>query len=298
MPELALAPVAARVAAAGGAAAKGAGTAALLLVLGLSLLGTNRALAANDAETISKEMAWFGANLRCMCAMGGRGCGHMLEDCGAECGGAPVFRQEIRALLEQGKTRDEIIAVFAERFGGMHVLGAPPDSGFNRLAWALPYGLGLAGAGVMAFSAWRFSKTEQGRGQRPGRPGQGHHPGPGPRRQARGRAFTRRHVSAPTDVASSSAADTPKRGFSIPGWAICATGVVLALLYGVLVARPARRRRPGDDRAGRAGRRAVRAGAVPRGRSRCCGRRRPPPGPRPTGSRSACVSWNGRRVWC
>jgi hypothetical protein len=43
-------------------------------------------------------------------------------------------------------------------------------------------------------------------------------------------------VSAPTDVARSSAADTPKRGFSIPGWAICATGVVLALLYGVLVA--------------------------------------------------------------
>jgi cytochrome c-type biogenesis protein CcmF len=164
MPELALAPVAARVTAAGGAAAKGAGTAVLLLVLGLGLLSANRALAANDAETIRKEMSWFGSNLRCMCSMGGRGCGHMLEDCGAECGGAPAFRQEIKALLEQGKTRDEIVAMFAERFGGMHVLGAPPDTGFNRLAWALPYGLALAGAGVMAYSAWRFSRRNKGGG--------------------------------------------------------------------------------------------------------------------------------------
>jgi cytochrome c-type biogenesis protein CcmF len=164
MPELALAPVAERVAAAGTAAAKGAGTAVLLLVLGLGLLGSNRALAATDAESIRKEMSWFGANLRCMCAMGGRGCGHMLEDCGAECGGAPEFRREIKAMLEQGKTRDEIVAMFVERFGGMHVLGAPPDRGFNRLAWALPYGLGLAGAGALAYSAWRLSKRNKGDG--------------------------------------------------------------------------------------------------------------------------------------
>jgi cytochrome c-type biogenesis protein CcmH/NrfF len=161
MPELALAPVAARVTAASGAAARGAGTAALLLVLGLGLLGANRALAATNVETVSKEMAWFGANLRCMCSMGNRGCGHMLEDCGAECGGAPEFRKEIKALLEEGKSRDEIIAMFVERFGGMHVLGAPPDRGFNRLAWALPYGLGLAGAGALAYSAWRFSKRSK-----------------------------------------------------------------------------------------------------------------------------------------
>jgi cytochrome c-type biogenesis protein CcmH/NrfF len=84
----------------------------------------------------------------------------MLEDCGAECGGAPEFRKEIQALLEQGKTRDQIVAMFADRFGGMHVLGAPPDRGFNRLAWALPYGLGLAGAGALAYSAWRLSRRK------------------------------------------------------------------------------------------------------------------------------------------
>jgi hypothetical protein len=38
-------------------------------------------------------------------------------------------------------------------------------------------------------------------------------------------------VSAPTDPASAS---RPKRGFSIPGWAIAAAGVILGVLYGVL----------------------------------------------------------------
>ncbi len=42
------------------------------------------------------------------------------------------------------------------------MLGAPPDSGFNRLAWALPYGLGVAGAGALAFTAWRISKRGKG----------------------------------------------------------------------------------------------------------------------------------------
>jgi cytochrome c-type biogenesis protein CcmF len=160
LPETALQPIAARVTA--GAVARGSG-AGLLLFLALGLLIPGRAWAAGpDPAQTKKEMTWFGANLRCMCAMGGRGCGHMLEDCGAECGGAPASRREILAWIEQGKSRQEIIDVYIKRYGGAHVLGAPPDSGFNRLAWALPYGLGVAGAGVLAFTAWRLSKRDRG----------------------------------------------------------------------------------------------------------------------------------------
>jgi cytochrome c-type biogenesis protein CcmF len=155
LPETALAPVAARLTAP--AAARGAGPAVLALVLGLSLLGAGKAHAAVDPASVKAEAVWFGKNLRCMCSMGGNGCGHMLQDCGAECGGAPRTRAEILAMLESGMSRQEIIDVFIKRHGGAHVLGAPPDSGFNRLAWALPYGLGLAGAGVIAYTAWRFS---------------------------------------------------------------------------------------------------------------------------------------------
>ena len=158
LPETALAPIAARVNA--GMAAKGSGAAGLMLFLTAALLltpGRARAQEPNPAQ-IQEDMAWFGHNLRCMCAMGGRGCGHMLKDCGAECGGAPHTRQEILAFLQQGKSRQEIVDMFIQRHGGAHVLGAPPDRGFNRLAWALPYGLGVAGAGVLAYSAWRFSR--------------------------------------------------------------------------------------------------------------------------------------------
>jgi cytochrome c-type biogenesis protein CcmF len=160
MPETALAPIATRVTA---AAARGAGPAALALLLGVSVLlgagapGRGQAWAAMDPGQFHTEMVWFGKNLRCMCSMSGNGCGHMLQDCGAECGGAPEFKREIAEMLNQGMNRQQIIDVFMKRFGGAHVLGAPPDTGFNRLAWALPYGLGIAGAAALAMTAWRFS---------------------------------------------------------------------------------------------------------------------------------------------
>jgi cytochrome c-type biogenesis protein CcmF len=155
LPETALAPIASRVA----EGARAAGPAVLALLLGLgALLGASApARAEVDPAFVKDEMAWFGTNLRCMCAMGGRGCGHMLRDCGAECGGAPRDLAEIKAMLLAGKSRQEIVDFFIKREGGKHVLGAPPDEGFNRLAWALPYGLGLAGAGALAFAAWKFS---------------------------------------------------------------------------------------------------------------------------------------------
>ena len=155
LPETALAPIAARVSAGGAAAAKAT---ALLVFFALSLLATPGARAAEpkpgDPAYVEREADWLGKNLKCMC-----GCGHMLRDCGAEC--PPHYRQEVTELLEQGKSRDEVIAAFIEKYGGVHVLGAPPDRGFNRLAWALPYGLGVAGAGGLAFWAWRLSKNRK-----------------------------------------------------------------------------------------------------------------------------------------
>jgi cytochrome c-type biogenesis protein CcmH/NrfF len=72
-----------------------------------------------------------------------------------------MFRQQIVAMLEAGQTRQQIIDHYVKEYGGLYVLGAPPDEGFFRLAWALPYGLGLAGAGALAFTAWRFSQRSK-----------------------------------------------------------------------------------------------------------------------------------------
>ena len=82
-----------------------------------------------------------------------------------------MFRKQIVGMLQEGQSREQIIQHFAKEFGGMHVLGAPPDTAFNRLAWAVPYGLGLAGAGALAVTAWKLSKRSRAQPPPGGGPG-------------------------------------------------------------------------------------------------------------------------------
>jgi cytochrome c-type biogenesis protein CcmH/NrfF len=64
-------------------------------------------------------------------------------------------------MVEQGQTRDQIIASFVQRYGGQDVLGAPIDKGFNRLAWAFPYLVGVGSAVAVGFVAVRLSRRHQ-----------------------------------------------------------------------------------------------------------------------------------------
>jgi cytochrome c-type biogenesis protein CcmF len=149
MPETVLAPVAVRMPAAGGAAPAGAGggPTALLVVLGLGIL-----LAAGPAQAtvdINAEQKWLETNVLCPC-----NCRHLLGGCGAECSWTPEYKKKVHDLLVAGKSREEIIAAL----GGSAALAAPPDHGLQQLSWALPYGLGLIGAGALVFGAWRFSR--------------------------------------------------------------------------------------------------------------------------------------------
>lgn len=154
LPERVLAPLAAKVKADVGGATQAATTLLLVAFVGVGgLLIPSRAAAAPEPSHIEAELEWFGKNLMCMC-----GCRHILGDCGeAECDYAPKEFAIIRGLLEEGKTRDEVIQYFIARYDGQSALAAPLDQGINRLAWALPYGMGAAGVGALAFVAWRFS---------------------------------------------------------------------------------------------------------------------------------------------
>ena len=42
--------------------------------------------------------------------------------------------------------------------GGQDILAAPIDKGFNRLAWAIPYLVGITGATVIGLVAMRWSR--------------------------------------------------------------------------------------------------------------------------------------------
>ena len=140
----------------------GAATASMLLIsvllLGVSAraqehpepgesLATARPVARSPIE---KEMQ---RELVCLCG----DCPHYtIADC--TCPFAAGMRRELAAQVDQGRTREGIVDYFVARYGSQEVLGAPIDRGFNRLAWLLPYLLGVSGAVAVAFSAARWSK--------------------------------------------------------------------------------------------------------------------------------------------
>ncbi len=57
------------------------------------------------------------------------------------------MREQVRELLAEGRSRDEVLDFFRERYG-TDIIAAPPKSGFNLLVWILPIvgvAAGLAG---------------------------------------------------------------------------------------------------------------------------------------------------------
>jgi cytochrome c-type biogenesis protein CcmH/NrfF len=156
LPESVLAPIGVRV---GAAARAGSAATLFMIVLGGLLLGVPRtATAAVDPERVKIDQRWIETNVFCPC-----NCRHLLGSCGGECAPGPEYRRKVHELLMAGKTREQVV----EFLGGSAALAAPPDRGFQRLAWALPYGLGVVGAGALAFGAWRFSRRTQAAESKP-----------------------------------------------------------------------------------------------------------------------------------
>lgn len=87
-------------------------------------------------------------NLTCTC-----GCNMVVSACeGAmECSAAKNITEEIAQLVEEGKTKDEIIRYFVQT-NGERILAAPTKKGFNLTAWILPFiVIALGGLGLIAF---------------------------------------------------------------------------------------------------------------------------------------------------
>ena len=66
----------------------------------------------------------------------------------------------IRKRIERCWTTQRIEAALVKNYGKA-ILAAPPDSGFDILAWWLPIGGVLAGALVLAFGVWRWSRGRE-----------------------------------------------------------------------------------------------------------------------------------------
>jgi cytochrome c-type biogenesis protein CcmH len=78
-------------------------------------------------------------------------------------------RTLIRQYIAEGDTKSEIKAKFVAQFGPQ-ILAAPPDSGFNILAWWLPI-VGIVAAGIaLAALAWWWSRGRRGPPEPPAGP--------------------------------------------------------------------------------------------------------------------------------
>ncbi len=96
-------------------------------------------------------------NLKCVCE-----CAHLLNVCGDECGEAPKQTAEIRELLAEGKTEEEVYASLEARYG-IRVLAEPKPEGFSLLAWAAPVVVLLGGACLVIVVVRKLKPTAPSR---------------------------------------------------------------------------------------------------------------------------------------
>ncbi len=132
------------------------GTVTTTLVLLLMLLP-----AVAGAQTVvprSELRKQLEGDIMCTCG----GCRAPMNNCpmGAGCHGLKEQSAKLDKYLDQGMNRDQIRAAFIADHGGQDVLTAPLDEGFNRLAWALPYVVGVTGAALVGLVAMRWTRRQ------------------------------------------------------------------------------------------------------------------------------------------
>ena len=93
--------------------------------------------------------------LVCNCGCGNIAIGECRKD---PCQLSHQMRGELAALIDQDKSRSEIIDWFITTYDSQEMLGAPLDEGFNRLAWMLPWALGVTGAVMVSLAAMKWAR--------------------------------------------------------------------------------------------------------------------------------------------
>lgn len=94
----------------------------------------------------------IGHAMMCTC-----GCGQVLLECNhVGCQSSDKMRNELIAALDRGDNDDLIMQGFVQNYGPT-VIAAPTSTGFNRVAWIMPFvalALGMAFV-VMVVHAWK-----------------------------------------------------------------------------------------------------------------------------------------------
>jgi cytochrome c-type biogenesis protein CcmH len=104
-----------------------------------------------DAQKTDRAKS-LGTKLMCMC-----GCGQILTQCNhINCPSSGPMLKELDAHVVKGEADDLIIQDFVQEYGEK-VLSAPPNTGFNSIAWYIPGVAFVIGLGIVVtlIRLWR-----------------------------------------------------------------------------------------------------------------------------------------------
>jgi len=88
----------------------------------------------------------LGHRMMCTC-----GCGQILLECNhVGCQSSDKMRNQLQAALDRGDINDLILQGFVQEYGPT-VIAAPTATGFNKVAWIMPF---VALAAGIAFVTW------------------------------------------------------------------------------------------------------------------------------------------------
>ena len=95
----------------------------------------------------------LGHRLMCMC-----GCKQVLLECNhVGCQYSDAMRAELVASIDRGNNDSLVQQDFIQKYGPA-VLLAPTTTGFNKVAWVMPYAALVFGIGIVCMIVWGWNK--------------------------------------------------------------------------------------------------------------------------------------------
>ena len=111
--------------------------------------GTLILLGAGDDSTRIERL---GHQMMCVCGA----CNQYLLECNhVGCAYSERMRSELTSAVGSGKSDSSILQFFIEKYGAT-VLAAPTKTGFDRVAWIIPYLALVLGIGVIVLAMRTF----------------------------------------------------------------------------------------------------------------------------------------------
>lgn len=123
----------------------------LAVVAILGAIWSYALLATPPQKTLDQEVQDVGSQLKCLVCQG-----ESVADSPALL--AQQMRAIIRQQLQSGKSEQDVIQYFQSRYGD-RILYAPPQRGFNLLAWLVPIAMLLGGALLLFFVVRDWHKS-------------------------------------------------------------------------------------------------------------------------------------------